>query len=1122
MPTLGGAWETSVAYLTNLKEVSVADQSQSTSRSASAQPKLIRKALEIEPTVVAVGQNHVGVALNNRAWFYSLQIESEVIPNDQRGIPNETPIIKEYLASVKTLHMNTDYAAALLSDGRLQLHTIEKAGSISTISLAPPAMRSQYDISPSAHSPSPAVPKSNKKLDVQQKIFPEKEVTTKTEGGAGGAGFSISCAALTAEFLVYGTANGVVHHYAVDEWVLVNEYKHEKEIQKVYPQYHGGTKCIFSDVLNDGYLVEPISNEVMQIPQWSANTQGVLWETSQAPGRSIFVTWDDEYITTYAYEAVTIKGPQCLVLGATKLPYGLKPLLLLSGMLTCQTPGGRLSVVPLATHEPDTLAQFTKLYPEEQEQGKRLQLLYTLGKLKDIWSLTDTITSHKPWIMLGEAALRVLDIHVARRAYRHVRNAGMVHTLDGLESIEDKTLLAGHIAAIFMDFNAAQELFLDSPNPLAALELRRNLLHWEQALSLATNLAPDEVTVIAREYAQQLEFDEKYSEAIAMYERALSTSDKHPGPDAARDDHQIACSAGLTRMTIRLGDISRGMKMLAHATDQQLLSDCGGILDGLKQYAEAASCYERCGKWERAAEVWIKAKNWQKIGSLLDKVTAPKIFVQYAKAKEAEGQYPEAARAYEKAKDYDSVVRLLVDHMQNIDGAVSIVRKTRSRDSAKIVAKFFQGIRDYRSVVEFYLMAGMREEAFELAQQRDVMDHYAELVKDDATHEELLNIASYFEHKRDYLSAGKHLLHCGEYPRALKMFLLCSAADGASIELAIETVGLAHNDSLTHQLIDYLMGETDGLPKDAKYIFKLYMSLGQYKEAARTAVIIAREEQTLGNYRAAHDLLLDNYRQLRATKEKVPSEIDRMLMLLHSYILVKTLVRAGEHEKGARMLIRVSSNISKFPAHIVPILTSTVIECHRVGLKRSAFEYAAMLMRPEYRNQVDAKYKRKIEQIVRRPEKEEPEETMTPCPYCDNPVPETSLDCIECKNHLPYCIATGRHMTTNDWTTCPNCAFPALMSHFADLLAKSPTCPMCATALAPDQLKPVKNPSEYLHGKKEGVEHVEKVRGGDDENVDIVPAAAALERVGSALTGASTESDGMGSGQLRGTGGMVV
>ena len=64
----------------------------------------------------------------------------------------------------------------------------------------------------------------------------------------------------------------------------------------------------------------------------------------------------------------------------------------------------------------------------------------------------------------------------------------------------------------------------------------------------------------------------------------------------------------------------------------------------------------------------------------------------------------------------------------------------------------------------------------------------------------------------------------------------------------------------------------------------------------------------------------------------------RQLTLLHSYLLVKKLVKVENHEDAARMMVRVAKSISKFPAHIVPILTSTVIECQRAGMKKSAFE----------------------------------------------------------------------------------------------------------------------------------------------------------------------------------------
>ena len=45
------------------------------------------------------------------------------------------------------------------------------------------------------------------------------------------------------------------------------------------------------------------------------------------------------------------------------------------------------------------------------------------------------------------------------------------------------------------------------------------------------------------------------------------------------------------------------------------------------------------------------------MGELLPNVTSPKIHIQYAKAKEADGRHKDAALAYENAKDWDNVIR---------------------------------------------------------------------------------------------------------------------------------------------------------------------------------------------------------------------------------------------------------------------------------------------------------------------------------------------------------------------------------------------------------------------------------------------------------------------------------
>ena len=53
--------------------------------------------------------------------------------------------------------------------------------------------------------------------------------------------------------------------------------------------------------------------------------------------------------------------------------------------------------------------------------------------------------------------------------------------------------------------------------------------------------------------------------------------------------------------------------------------------------------------------------------------------------------------------------------------------------------------------------------------------------------------------------------------QAMKHFLRCDGENSQAIELAIETVGRANDDQLTHELVNFLMGDTDGVPKVRDY-----------------------------------------------------------------------------------------------------------------------------------------------------------------------------------------------------------------------------------------------------------------------------------------------------------------
>uniref|UniRef100_A0A8L0DNG0 WD repeat-containing protein 19 n=1 Tax=Oncorhynchus mykiss TaxID=8022 RepID=A0A8L0DNG0_ONCMY len=923
LPILGHSCGTRLAYLTSLLEVTVSNRVEGEAP--------VAVAVEVEPNFIAVGPYHVAVGMNNRAWFYAL---------GDSGVERLKDM--EYLGTIATMCLNSEYAAALF-EGKVQLHMMEGEG---------------------------------QQEQRQTRLFPD-----------GDRKEHIVSHALTNDFLFYGTDSGVIVCILVEDWQMLNEYRHPVGIKKV----------------NDSHV---------EIPSFSPTITGVLWETWPSD-KGVFVSFDDDKVYTYAMHKNTIYGPRVVFVGSTKLPFSHKPLLLYNGELTCQTQSGKTSCVALSTHTFLTHTHSPGAHTHTPEElGKQLTQALMLKRFPEAWELCKVLGGPAGWAEMGRSCLIHMEVELAVRVFRMSGNVGMVMSLQGIKGIEDRSLLAGHLAMFLNDYNLAQDLYLVSSCPNTALEMRRDLQHWDSALMLAKRLAEDQIPFISKEYAVQLEFIGDYVNALSHYEKGMTHNNK---------EHDEACQGGVARMSIRMGDIRRGAAQAISHPSRGLKKDCGVILESMKQFSEAAQLYEKGQYYDKAASVYIRCKNWSKVGELLPQVSSPKIHLQYAKAKEVDGKFKEAAQAYESARDWDNVIRVLLDHLNNPEDAVRIVRETQSIDGAKMVARFFLRLSDYGSAIQFLVLSHCNDEAFQLAQQHGQMDSYADIISSEATQEDYQSMALYFQGENKHLQAGRFFHKCGQYSKALKHFLKCpNTDDNLAIEMAIETVGQAKDESLTNQLIDYLMGESDGMPKDAKYLFRLYMGLLQYREAACTAIIIAREEQSAGNYRSAHDVLFSMYTELQTQKIRIPAEMNTNLMILHSYILVKIHVKRGEHLNAARMLIRVSNNISKFPSHIVPILTSAVIECHRAGLRNSSFSFAAMLMRPEYRHKIDPKYRKKIEAMVRRPDTSEIEEETTPCPYCGFTLPQCELICPGCKNNLPYCIATGHHMLKDDWSVCPH------------------------------------------------------------------------------------------------------
>uniref|UniRef100_A0A8D3DJB4 WD repeat domain 19 n=1 Tax=Scophthalmus maximus TaxID=52904 RepID=A0A8D3DJB4_SCOMX len=462
LPILGDSFGTRLAYLTSLLEVTVSNQVDGET------PVAIE--VDVEPTFIAVGPYHVAVGMNNRAWFYAFV---DLEPGFKK--------LKEfeYLGTIARMCLNSDYAAALF-EGKVQLHMIES---------------------------------KDHEERKQMKLFPDDDRQGR-----------ILCHALTADFLYYGTDVSLsnVVCVLVEDWATVSSYSHSVGVRRVFPDLNG-SRLVFFDDKNSGFLFSPANvNSCFELPNFSPTITGVLWDNWHAD-RGVFVAYDNDKVYTYALHKTTIYGPRVVLVGSTTLLFSQKPLLLYNGDLTCQTASGKTSEVPLSTHS--FLKRSAKTSTDSTpELGKQLTEALMLKRFHEAWDLCKSASSDADWAEFGKACLVHMEVGLAIQAYRISGNVAMVLSLQG--GTEDMNLLAGHLAMFLEDFNLAQNLYLSSSCPVAALEMRRDLLQWDSALMLAKRLAEDQIPFISKEYAVHLEFIGDYVNALAHYEKGMTHNDK--------------------------------------------------------------------------------------------------------------------------------------------------------------------------------------------------------------------------------------------------------------------------------------------------------------------------------------------------------------------------------------------------------------------------------------------------------------------------------------------------------------------------------------------------------------------------------------------------------------------
>ena len=228
----------------------------------------------------------------------------------------------------------------------------------------------------------------------------------------------------------------------------------------------------------------------------------------------------------------------------------------------------------------------------------------------------------------------------------------------------------------------------------------------------------------------------------------------------------------------------------------------------------------------------------------MPKVTLPKLHAQYAKACEASERFQEAVQAYENAHDLDSVVRLHLNQLNTPERGFDIVRRTQSSDGARLVAKFCQDHGDFKGAIEFLLMAKGTEEAFELAKLHNQVEKYTEVLGDSIRADDALNVA---QHMRRSTSPG---WPASTYALAQRLWKSSETLHQVRREGGAR--GHRYCGQSEERRPDAHFDETSSWAnrrraKDPNSIYRLYIALGNYLQAAKTAVIIAKQEQELGN-----------------------------------------------------------------------------------------------------------------------------------------------------------------------------------------------------------------------------------------------------------------------------------
>ena len=737
-------------------------------------------------------------------------------------------------------------------------------------------------------------------------------------------------------FLIYGTICGNIEIFHFDSSQILSDcnYSHKSGVRHIACNLVG-TKIVFVDDSGLGYLFDPNSLNLIEIESFPPDCSRIFWDKKE---NHIFYAFGGDGVHIFIYSRNSIRGESISKYGPLDIdadgeismtPHvysfdsDLLPILAFGGEYTC-----------LRKSDSKIIFSYSDFASDRKDSSNNYEVQFVsnlaVQKLDIAWKYALLVNSTPYFKALANKCFEVMNLDLAIEVFRHLSNAGMVALIENINQYEDKNILAGKIAMLFMDYDLAQQHFLSSTSPLMALQMRKDLRDWQEALKLSETLYPQVEADISIEYAKELQFLGNYKGALLNFEKALTKLDVNKKDKYSRKKR--ICMEGIAKASIFLGNLNRGLRLVQEIDSADLNRECGQILESLGEVSQAAFLYEKALDLEKAGSLYINSENIKEASRLLESISPCPLHSKFGALCEKLGDNQKAVISYEFAGNMTDAIRLSLHKLSDPQNALRIMRKEKHYDVPfevyNMFSEYFKATGDMGKAIEFLMLEKKENEAYLYAKENNCIELFVDHIGTNISKVNAEEVATYFEKAGNATKSAKYFEIAEMYDKSLELLL---QEGDSKLSEAIKLVGKSKNEDLIAHLIDYLMGDIDGKPKEPIYAYQLYLVMDDYKEAAKTAILIAEQESVIGKYSEARDILRRSIREIESRGIHVMRNLRLMFVLLHSYWLVRILARRGRNEDSSRMLLRIAQNLSYFPKNKVEILITTIIQCRKSG-----------------------------------------------------------------------------------------------------------------------------------------------------------------------------------------------